>query len=94
MQIEPDIHADDTAICCRAINQRPVVIIEQNQEDLGQLIGLYLGLADIILVPNAYVGVRMINLFRSEDVEILAIEGLLGYASSRQEGNIARIWSD
>jgi hypothetical protein len=69
---------DDVIPFSRFSTQRPVVIIEQNQPNLGQLIELYLGLGDIILVPNPYVGVRMIDMFISENVEILAIEGLLG----------------
>lgn len=86
-----DVYPNDVLPYCRHADQRPVVIIEQNQESLDQLIELYLGLADIILVPNAYVGLRMINLFKSRDVEILAIEGFLGYGSLRKESKLTRV---
>lgn len=93
MQHLSDTYPNDVLPYCRRADQRPVVIIEQNQESLDQLIELYLGLADIILVPNAYVGLRMINLFKSQDVEILAIEGFLGYGSLRKESKLTRVLS-
>lgn len=79
------LFADELIPYTRFANQRPVVIIEQNQSNLSQLIELYLGLADIILVPNPYIGLRVINLFKSEHVEILAIEGLLGHGTYLQD---------
>jgi hypothetical protein len=72
----------------RHSTQRPVVVIEQNQKDLRQLIELYLGLADIILVPNAYVGLTMINQFKSQHIEIMAIEGLFGCGTSLQDKDV------
>ncbi len=74
--------ADELIPYTRLSNQRPVVIIEQNQPSLGQLIELYLGQADIILVPSPYIGLRMINLFKSEHVEILAVEGMQGHRTT------------
>lgn len=81
--------ADELIPYTRFSNQRPVVVIEQNQPNLSQLVELYLGLADIILVPNPYMGLRVINLFESEHVEILAIEGLLGHGTSLQDEAVA-----
>ncbi|MDG4717630.1 MULTISPECIES: hypothetical protein [Thalassospira] len=84
---------DDRGLLARCSEQRPVVIIEQNQSNLDELVGLYLGLADIILVPNAYIGLRMINLFKSENVPILAVEGLFGYGSSLQQEGAIQVWA-
>ncbi|MCC4239329.1 hypothetical protein [Thalassospira povalilytica] len=93
MQNVSEVRRDDPLVYGRFSNQRPVVIIEQNQENLDHLIDQYLGLADIILVPNAYIGLRMIKLFKSEDVEILAIEGLFGHdAICISDTKITGIW--
>tara|TARA_R110000772_G_scaffold261701_1_gene380290 strand:- start:80 stop:478 length:399 start_codon:yes stop_codon:yes gene_type:complete len=67
---------DDVIACRQPPHQRPVVIIEQNLANLDQAITQYLGLGDIILVPNPYHGLHMIRMFEAENIEIMAVVGI------------------